>query len=142
MLVQTKKRERKKRQDKNTRLGHEGWLCEDGFGPVSGVWDRWLWVAISKSWGFVRGVGRGSKLNRRGKPQVLVPMFPLTRATHFGIPAFFKPQPFMYCFFRSKTQGGCSPPDGHWGDFMSGRELPLNPVMLRRCGKAGGLLEN
>ena len=29
--------------------------------------------------------GCGSNLNRRGKPQVLVPMFPLTRVTHFGV---------------------------------------------------------
>ena len=31
--------------------------------------------------------GCGSKLNRRGKPQVLFHV-PLTRATHFGIPVF------------------------------------------------------
>ena len=39
--------------------------------------------------------GYGSKLNdRRGKPQVLVPMLPLTdRATHFGNYRFFEPQP-------------------------------------------------
>ena len=30
----------------------------------------------------------GSKSTRRGKPQVLVPMFPLPRASHFGIPVF------------------------------------------------------
>ena len=38
-------------------------------------------------------IGCGSNLNdRRGKPQGLKSMFPLTRVTHFGIP-FFEPQP-------------------------------------------------
>ena len=36
--------------------------------------------------------GSGSKINRRGQPQVLVPRFPLTRASHVG--TAFEPQPF------------------------------------------------
>ena len=40
------------------------------------------------------GTGCGSELNdRRGKPQVLVPMFPLARASHFGVARLFEPQP-------------------------------------------------
>ena len=36
-----------------------------------------------------REMSGGSKLIRRGKPQALGTMFPLTdRATHFGIPVF------------------------------------------------------
>ena len=40
----------------------------------------WVWLKIIRS-------------DRRGKPQVLAPMFPLTRATHFGTELFFEPQP-------------------------------------------------
>ena len=36
----------------------------------------------------VNPYGCGSELNRRGKPQILVSMFPLARATHFGFPVF------------------------------------------------------
>ena len=36
----------------------------------------------------IHSFGDGSKFNSRGKPQVLATMFPLTRATHFGIPVF------------------------------------------------------
>ena len=40
--------------------------------------------------------GCGSKLDGRGKPQVLLPLFPLTKATHFGLPFFFfQPRPFQ-----------------------------------------------
>ena len=51
--------------------------------------------------------GCGSKLNdRRGKPQVLVPMFPLTRASHFGIPVF-RATPIHPGFTASRVKNLC-----------------------------------
>ena len=55
------------------------------------VWREAMGAALLSNAEDFHVVWSGSKLNRRGKPQVL---FPLTdRATRFGITRFFEPRP-------------------------------------------------
>ena len=51
-------------------------------------------------------IGCGSKLNRRGKPQVLVHVFPLTdRVSHFGVPVFWLPPPLCHTWILPSLSG-------------------------------------